>query len=49
VLKDNILVNPPGTYGYALFCSGAGSVSNGNIFQGFDNGISSDCTSVTAE
>jgi parallel beta-helix repeat protein len=49
VLKENILVNPPGTYGYALYCSGAGSVTNGNIFQGFDNGISSSCTSVTAE
>jgi parallel beta-helix repeat protein len=49
VMQENILVNPPSTYGYALFCSGAGSVTNGNIFQGFDNGISPDCTSVDAE
>ena len=49
VLRENILVNPPGSYGYALYCSGAGSVTNGNIFQGFDNGISALCTSVVAE
>ncbi|MGN6112382.1 MAG: NosD domain-containing protein [Luteimonas sp.] len=49
VLRENILVNPPGSYGYALYCSGAGSVTNGNLFQGFDIGISSACTSVDAE
>lgn len=48
VLKENILVNPPHGYGYALYCSGTGSVSVGNVFQGFDQGISS-CTSISPE
>jgi parallel beta-helix repeat protein len=49
VLKENILVNPPGTYGYALYCSGTGSVTNGNIFQGFEDGIAAACTNVETE
>lgn len=45
VLKENILINPPDSYAYALYCSGAGNVSTGNIFQGFVYGIASSCAS----
>jgi hypothetical protein len=46
LLKENILVNPPNSYAYALYCSGAGNVSAGNIFQGFVSGIASSCANL---
>lgn len=49
VLKENILVNPPGSYAYALYCSGAGNVSVGNVFKGFDYGVASSCASISPQ
>jgi hypothetical protein len=46
VLKENILSNPSNSYAYALYCSGSGNVSNGNVFLGFVYGIVSSCVSL---
>lgn len=48
VFKENILVNPPGTYAYAIYCSGEGNLATGNVFQGFVNGIASACVGAEA-
>jgi hypothetical protein len=43
VFKQNILVNPPETYAYALYCSGDGSLAVENVYQGFTSGVSEAC------
>jgi hypothetical protein len=49
VLKENFLVNPSGTYGYALFCSGSGNASVDNVTEGFRYGVSPSCAVVSPE
>lgn len=43
VIDNNQASNPPSSYGYAFYCSGSGSVSKGNIAQGYTLGTSSTC------
>lgn len=43
VIDGNQASNPPSTHGYAFYCSGSGSVSRGNIAQGYTLGTSSTC------
>jgi len=49
VLMENILVNPTNSYASALYCSGAGNASTGNVFQGFVYGIASSCASISPQ
>lgn len=43
VMINNQASNPPSTYGYAFYCSGSGSISKGNIAQGYAYGQTSAC------
>jgi hypothetical protein len=49
VLKENILLTRAGAYAFGLLCTGAGSVSYGNVFHGFDVGFSAGCTKASPQ
>lgn len=46
VVKENSLINPPESNGFAVQCTGTGNVVAANVFLGFSQGLTQQCSAV---